>query len=109
MKNEIYIRRFIETEDDLPKDGEYAFFRDKNLKHLLWCCYSEKLKDDYLYTYEYWLQPTTLAELIKEKLPTKDEINNYLDTNDFGYGVAYIAQRRGASIGIKWIINKLTE
>jgi len=67
-----YIQVFIESEKDLPQNGEYLFFHDRNLKHLLWCCYSEKLKEDYVYTYDWYLveQPQQIDKTFQTS-PTK--------------------------------------
>jgi len=62
----IYRKVFIKSEADLPEEGECRFFHDKNLKHLLWCHFTEQLKDDYLYTYDWYLRPV--------ELPSDEEI-----------------------------------
>ena len=99
----IFIKRFIRSEADLPKvAGKYyampCFEEDLiQVEH-----YGNETSDLYWsHDFDYWLQPTTLAELIKEKLPS-EAIEKKAK---YEYPELWIAFKHGA----EYAINKLTE
>ena len=75
----IYIKRFIKTEADLPQSERAKYFvgvKDNlNPEDIYeWFNYKNPVMADnqaeyWINTFDYWLQPTTLAELIKMKCP----------------------------------------
>ena len=104
----IFIKRFINSQDDLPKKhGRYdtdegsVEFDPNNKQHI----------DYWLLGMFWYIQPTTLAELIKEKLPSEEEIKQQGMILE-GAGDRYyegIHYSDDWIDGAKWIINKLTE
>ena len=116
MKNEIYIKRFIKTEDDLPKK-EGAYHVCDNFKlHDTYLMMRTLKDDDFWFKEIHWyLQPTTLAELIKEKLPSEKEIEGEAMTYSSypampdGHPEFDPSQANDFDAGAKYVINKLTE
>ena len=114
----IFIKRFIKTKDDLPKvTGLYHVFV-KGVNGIRDWTYNlgsdTDDSKDWMDSVDYWLQPVTLAELIKEKLPSEEQIKEIFTTNHYHYEKGHYRRVRldriqGAKTIIKWIINKLIE
>ena len=127
----IYIKRFIKTEADLPQSERAKYFvgvKDNlNPEDIYeWFNYKNPVMADnqaeyWVNTFGYWLQPITLAELIKEKLPSEKQITfnagaaisekfpvftetdaERLHNVRFSFGL-------GFELGAEYVINKLTE
>lgn len=104
----IYIKRFIKTEADLPKEaGSYFVKLKRGDARLLYFPFDGDVgynifKTDWMKDVEFWLQPTTLAELIKEKLPSEEQYKKDCPQELKPRIAAWIQ-------GVKYVINKLTE
>ena len=111
----IYVKRFIKTEDDLPKQvGSYFVKLKRGDARLLHFPFDGDVgynifKKDWMDSVDHWLQPTTLAELIKEKLPSEnDTIGESLRLKEGNEG-CNAEWRGGFTTGARYVINKLTE
>ena len=109
----IFIKRFIKTEDDLPKEkGVYeALYSDQ--KTFGKTLYDSSPSCNIWWTNNvYWYQkPTTLAELIKEKLPSDkvDEWADFCAENSVSNHSERVLIKAALSLGVTYAINKLTE
>ena len=77
MKEQIYVKRFIHSADDLPKvNSRYSVHsRNAGENDLHDSTWMTIYSDAWIRDYDYYLQPTTLAELISEKQPSKITLN----------------------------------
>lgn len=107
MEQIIYIRKYIKTEDDLPKYDDLYYVHSKVSGTLTKFSFHEN-KDVWIKNIDWYLQPVTLTELIKEKLPEREIetiIRNYYDSDVIRFSNMVISDMiKGAKI----IINKLT-